>query len=121
MGAGAVVGGICSFVATDAGSLPVLVGAQFLAGGAWGCVLMSAVAAALAIGHTEREGGITGGLFALLALATFARMGLVAAQLNKEPGIAALLPWAPVALWVVTGALLLVVATGNRRVAPPTR
>jgi hypothetical protein len=53
--------------------------------------------------------------FALLALATFARMGLVAAQFNKDPGIAALLPWAPVVLWVLAGALLLSVFASTRR------
>ena len=107
-------------VSANAGSLPLLLGAQFLAGGAWGCVLMSAVAAALAIGHTGREGTITGGLCALLAVATFARMGVVAAELNKAPTISALLPWAPVALWIVAGAILLAVVARHRAASVPS-
>ena len=116
MGCGAIAGGVLALGAANVPSLPLLIGAQFLAGAAWGAVLMSAVAAAQAIGHTGREGTITGGLFCLLALATFARMGLVAAELNKSPAVAPLLPWAPVALWFVAGALLLAVVARQRRV-----
>ena len=60
---------------------------------------MSSKSSAIAIGHTGREGAATGGLFSLLALATLARMAIVAAQLNKDPGFAALLPWLPVLAW----------------------
>ena len=116
MGSGAIAGAVLALGAANVPSLPLLIGAQFLAGAAWGCVLMSAVAAAQAIGHTGREGTITGGLFCLLALATFARMGLVAAELNKSPAVMPLLPWAPVALWFVGGALLLAVVARQRRV-----
>ena len=99
MGAGGVAGALAAYFA------------------AWGCVLMSAVAAALVIGHTGREGKVTGTLFSLLALATFARMAVVAAQLNKDPGFAALLGWMPVALWALAGALLLLLVPMQRRAA----
>jgi hypothetical protein len=62
--------------------------------------------AAIAIGHVGREGATTGGLFALLAIATFARMGLVAAQLNQDPAVSALLVWLPGLTWTVAGLLL---------------
>lgn len=115
MGAGGIIGAACSLVAANAGSLVVLVSAQFFAGGAWGCALMSAVAAALAIGHTGREGAMTGGVFAILALATLARIGAVATQLNSHSDIAAILPSAPAAAWFLAGVLLLAVGISRRR------
>ena len=71
---------------------------------------MSALAAAVAVGRTGREGAATGGLFSLLAIATFARMAIVAAQLNKEPGYSAMLAWLPTALWGLAGAVLMLLA-----------
>jgi hypothetical protein len=68
---------------------------------------MSAMTAAIAIGHSGREGATTGGLFALLALATLARMAIVAAQLNKDAGFSALLPWLPGLAWLAAGLLLI--------------
>ena len=115
MGAGGVVGALAAYFASGAGNLNFLIAMQFIAGGAWGCVLMSAVAAALVIGHTGREGKVTGTLFSLLALATFARMAVVAAQLNKDPQFAALLGWMPVAVWALAGALLLLLVPMQRR------
>ena len=41
-----------------AGNLNMLIAAQFFAGAAWGCMLMSAVSAALAIGETGAEGKV---------------------------------------------------------------
>jgi MFS family permease len=107
MATGSLVGAAASAVAALAGSMPMLVAAQFVAGGAWGAVLMSAVAACIALGHTGREGAMTGSLFSLLALATFARMGLVAAQFNKDPQFAAMLAWAPSAAWLLAAVVLL--------------
>jgi hypothetical protein len=79
----------------------------------WGCVLMSATAAALGIGHTGREGTLLGGLFALLAVAAFARMGVVAGGLPDQAGLAGLVTWAPVAAWLVAAGLLAVAARGR--------
>jgi hypothetical protein len=110
MAAAGVIGGIASYAALHADSLAALTIAQFVAGGAWGCVLMSAVSAALALGHTGREGSITGALFSLLALATLARMAIVWGQVNKDPSFAAIQPWLPAAVWIAAGALLLLVA-----------
>ena len=107
MAAGAVTGALASVLAAAAPSLELLLVLQFLAGGAWAAVLMSAMTAAIAIGHVGREGAATGGLFALLAIATFTRMGLVAAQLNQDPAIGALLAWLPGLAWLVAGLLLM--------------
>lgn len=110
MAAGGSIGALAAVLASQAGSLNELIAWQLIAGGAWGCILMSASAAAIAIGHTGREGAATGGLFALLAIATLARMAIVAGQLNQQPGFAQLLVWLPAALWAVAGLVLVVLA-----------
>ena len=113
MGAAGLLGALAVLVAEVAGSLNVLIAAQFLAGAAWGCMLMSAVSAALAIGESGAEGKVTGLVFSALALATFARMAVVAGGLQKLPDYAPLLHWAPVACWSVAGAGLLVIAASR--------
>jgi len=113
MGAAGLFGALAVFAAELSGSLTALIVAQFVAGAAWGCMLMSAVSAALAIGDTGAEGKVIGLMFSALALATFARMAAVAGGLQKLPEYAPLLHWAPVACWAVAGAGLLVIA-GSR-------
>jgi Major Facilitator Superfamily len=113
MGVAGLLGAVAVLVAEIAGGLNTLVVAQFTAGAAWGCMLMSAVSAALAIGHTGAEGKVTGLVFSALALATFARMAAVAGGLQKLPEYAPLLHWAPVACWSVAGAGLLVIAAAR--------
>lgn len=113
MAAGGVVGALAAFAAAHSGSLAGLGTAQFIAGGAWGCVMMSAVTAALALGNTEgksgNEGSVTGALFSLLAVAAFARMMIVWTELNKAPTFAAVQLWLPVVAWSLAGGLLLVI------------
>lgn len=116
---GAIVAAAASFAARFAGDLTTLNALQFIAGGGWGCVLMSVVSAAIAVGHTGREGKLTGGLFSLLALAAFARIALIAAELNKDPQYAALLAWMPVAAWGAGGLILLYLAATYRKVLEP--
>jgi hypothetical protein len=113
MGVAGLLGSVAVLVAQVAGSLNTEIVAQFIAGAAWGCMLMSAVSAALAIGHTGAEGKVTGLVFSALALATFARMAAVAGGLQKLPEYAPLLHWAPVACWSVAGAGLLVIAAAR--------
>jgi len=115
MGAAGLLGALAVIGAEIAGNLHFLIAAQFLAGAAWGCMLMSAVSAALAIGETGAEGKVTGLVFSALALATFARMAAVAGGLQKLPEYAPLLHWAPVACWAVAGAGLLALAAGRMR------
>ncbi len=110
MGAAGLLGALAVIGAEFAGNLNILIAAQFIAGAAWGCMLMSAVAAALAIGDTGAEGKVVGLVFSALALATFARMAAVAGGLQKLPEYAPLLQWAPVACWAVAGTGLLVIA-----------
>jgi hypothetical protein len=113
MGAAGLFGAVAVLVTELAGGLNTLIAAQFIAGAAWGCMLMSAISAALAIGETGAEGKVTGLVFSALALATFARMAAVAGGLQKLPEYAPLLHWAPVACWSVAGAGLLVIAAAR--------
>ncbi|NEU96515.1 MFS transporter [Bradyrhizobium uaiense] len=113
MGAAGLLGAFAIVAAEISGSLNGLIVAQFMAGAAWGCMLMSAVSAALAIGETGAEGKVTGLVFSALALATFARMAAVAGGLQKLPDYAPLVHWAPVACWSVAGAGLLVIAASR--------
>ena len=115
MGVAGLLGALAVLGAEIAGNLHFLIAAQFLAGAAWGCMLMSAVSAALAIGETGAEGKVTGLVFSALALATFARMAAVAGGLQKLPEYAPLLHWAPVACWSVAGAGLLALAAAKLR------
>jgi hypothetical protein len=113
MGAAGLLGAIAVVGAEIAGNLHTLIVAQFVAGAAWGCMLMSAVSAALAIGQTGAEGKVVGLVFSALALATFARLAAVAGGLQRLPEYAPLLHWAPVACWSVAGAGLLVLAASH--------
>jgi hypothetical protein len=113
MGAAGLLGAVAVLAAQIAGGLNTEIAAQFIAGAAWGCMLMSAVSTALAIGHTGAEGKVTGLVFSALALATFARMAAVAGGLQKLSDYAPLLHWAPVACWSVAGAGLLVISAAR--------
>jgi hypothetical protein len=113
MGAAGLLGALAVVGAELAGGLNVLIVTQFIAGAAWGCMLMSAISAALAIGDSGAEGKVVGLVFSALALATFARMAAVAGGLQKLPEYAPLLQWAPVACWSVAGAGLLVIAASR--------
>ncbi|MDB5618999.1 MFS transporter [Tardiphaga sp.] len=113
MGIAGLFGAAAMIGAEMAGSLNMLIVTQFIAGAAWGCMLMSAVAAALAIGETGAEGKVVGLVFSALALATFARMAAVAGGLQRLPEYAPMLRWAPVACWSVAGAGLLVLAASR--------
>jgi MFS family permease len=113
MGVAGLLGAVAVIGAETAGNLNTLIAAQFIAGAAWGCMLMSAVSAALAIGEGGAEGKVIGLVFSALALATFARLAAVAGGLQKLPEYAPLLHWAPVACWSVAGAGLLVLAASH--------
>jgi hypothetical protein len=51
----------------------------------------------------------------LLALAAFARIAVVAAELNKDPVYTGLLIWAPVAVWTFAGVLILLMLPKYRK------
>jgi hypothetical protein len=119
MAVGSAVGGLAAVATFMADSLPVLVGAQFFAGAGWGCVMMSALAAALAMGRTGREGFVTGALWSLLAVAAFTRIALVIAQVPQQSAWKPLLAWAPGTLWLTAGLLLVAAALSSKSPARP--
>ena len=118
MAVGAAAGGLAAAAVANAGSLPALVAAQFLAGAAWGCVMLSALSAALAMGRTGREGFVSGALWSLLALATFTRIALVIGQVPQQAPWKPLLAWAPGAMWLTAGLLLVAAAASSRNPVP---
>jgi MFS family permease len=117
MGAAGLVGAVAIVVAELSGSLGLIVAAQAVAGAAWGCILVSALAAAAALGANGHEGKTTGLLFSALALATFTRMVTNAVGALGNPALAPLMRWAPVLCWAIAGALLLALAlAGPQRI-----
>ena len=84
----ALVGAAGALASVLAPELDVLLAAQFVAGGAWGCILMASFSAALEFGRTGREGLVLGLLFAALAAATLARIAAVIAELPRHPALA---------------------------------
>jgi MFS transporter len=115
MGAAALLGALAILGAAVAQGLGLVIAAQFAAGAAWGCILMSAFTVAFALGDNGAEGRMSGLLFSALALATFARMAAVATGLQADPGFAPLLQWLPIVCWTLAGAVLLTVAFGQIR------
>ena len=97
----------------------MLVAAQFFAGAGWGCVMMSALAAALAMGRTGREGFVTGALWSLLAVAAFTRIALVIAQVPQDAAWKPVLAWVPGTLWLTAGLLLVAAALTSKSPSRP--
>jgi MFS family permease len=114
---GASIAAVATLVASITADLNALIAVQFIAGGGWGCVIMSAVSAALAMGHTGNEGKLTGAVFSMLALAAFARIAIVALELNKDPAYGAMLTWLPVLGFALAALLLLILPGYRARVA----
>ena len=106
MGAAGLLGAIAIVLMESAPALGLTIASQTMVGAAWGCILMSAFAAAAALGATGHEGKTTGLLFSALALATFARMAAGASGALGDPSLAPLLRWAPIVCWAIAGALL---------------
>lgn len=106
MAAGAMAGAVASAAIALGVDLTALAALQIVAGAAWGALLMSAFAAALAAGHTGAEGKVTGAMFSLFALAALMRIGIIAMHLNASPDAGALLSWAPAVLWTAAALLL---------------
>ncbi|HKU71471.1 MAG TPA: MFS transporter [Burkholderiales bacterium] len=108
--AAALVGAAAVLVSTLAGSLELLLAAQLVTGGAWGCMLMACFSAALEFGHTGREGFALGILFAAIAAATLARIVAAVAELVRLPGLGDALGWAPFVFWVAAALIFAALA-----------
>lgn len=103
---GAAVGAAAALFASLATSLGMLVAAQLAAGAAWSAVMFGAFGAALALGHTGREGYASGGMFSMFALAAVARIAVVALALNQDAGFRAMLAYVPAAMWAAAAVML---------------
>lgn len=106
MAVSALLGAAGAFAAANADSLDFLIAAQVVAGGAWGSMLMAVFCSAADLGRIGREGLALGMMFAMLALATVSRIGLVLAGVNRNPDYASALKLIPVIFWVV-GAIVI--------------
>lgn len=115
MGGAGLLGAVAILVAGIAGNLGVLIVAQLAAGAAWGCILMAATAAALAIGEGGAQGRVVGLMWSALAIATFARIAAVAGGLGADPAFADLFRWLPILCWTLAGAALLYLAAARVR------
>jgi hypothetical protein len=115
MALAAACGALATLAAALAPSLPMLLAAQFLAGGCWGVALVAAYTAAVALGRTGREGRFLGTLFAVLAAAVALRIAAVTTGAEREPSFSALLPWLPEAAWLAAALLLLAATRASRQ------
>lgn len=107
MGVSGLAGALAIGAAELATALNFLVIAQFAAGAAWGCILMSAFTAAFATGKGGNEGKMVGLLFSALAFATFLRMALIWTGWHRSAEWAVALSWIPILCWAVAGAALI--------------
>jgi MFS family permease len=110
MGGAALVGALAILATHLAQGLEQMVIAQFVAGAAWGAILMSAFTVAFAIGENGGEGRMSGLLFSALAIATLARMATIATGFNADASLKAFLQGLPIACFAVAGAALLYLA-----------
>ena len=115
MGVFGLLGAAAIGAAEMATALNFLVVAQFAAGAAWGCILMSAFTAAFATGEGGHEGRMVGLLFSALAFATLLRMGLIWTGWHRSAEWATALGWIPILCWAVAGAALVGLAVNWAR------
>ncbi|MCX7307988.1 MAG: MFS transporter [Afipia sp.] len=113
MGAAGLLGAIAVLGAEYATGLSTMLAMQFMAGAAWGCILMSAVAAAVAVSGEGSEGCLLGLMFSALALATFTRIAAVMGGLTRDSAYQALLQWTPIVCWSLAGTALLFIAVAR--------
>lgn len=110
MGCAGLLGAVAILAVENAANLNSMLAMQFIAGAAWGCILVSAITAATALGGQGSEGKILGLVFSATALATFTRIAAVAGGITRDSAYAALLHWTPVVCWGLAGATLVFVA-----------
>ena len=115
MGCAGLLGAAAVLGAEYATGLGTMMTMQFMAGAAWGFILMSAVAAAIAVSGEGSEGQLLGLMFSALALATFTRIAAVMGGLTRNSAYGALLQWTPIICWSLAGVALLFIAVARLR------
>ena len=121
MALGAASGALALLGAGLAPGLGTLLVAEFLAGGCWGAATVAAYSAAVVLGRTGREGRFLGTLFAVLALAVAARIGLVGSGLAQGHVFSALQAWLPQTLWLCAALVLIIPGSRNELKQQETR
>lgn len=107
MAGAAACGALALLWAVASSGLSSLVAAQLAAGGCWGAASVAAYTAASAgFGRAGTQGRFLGTLFALLALAAFARIAAYASDLVADTAVKTLLPWVPQAAWLAAAFIL---------------
>jgi hypothetical protein len=106
MALAAAAGALAILCAAFASGLAALVVAQLAAGAFWGAASVAAYTGAIGFGRTGKEGRYLGLLFAMLALAAFARIAAYASDLVMDAQMKAWLPWIPQAAWLAAALLL---------------
>jgi hypothetical protein len=106
MALAAAAGALAILCAAFASGLAALVVAQLAAGAFWGAASVAAYTGAIGFGRTGKEGRYLGLLFAMLALAAFARIAAYASDLVMDAQVKAWLPWIPQAAWLAAALLL---------------
>ena len=91
--------------AAFAPTLGLLLAAQLATGAGWALLLCAAFSGALVMGHTGREGLMSGVLQATLALAALARIGIVTTA-APSPTAAVDMAWWPAVAFALCAALL---------------
>ena len=97
LGAGAL------WLAVYSTNLNTLIGAQLLAGGTWGVLLMGGIAAAVSIGGKTKSGLLLGSWFSMLALGALIRVLMVMNELPKQTAFATWLEILPALCWILAG------------------
>lgn len=107
-GAGGILAGLGALLPGVVDGLYPLLLAQFLGGMGWGWVLAAGFGVCAELGRSgavRGEAAAFGFMFAMLALATFGRIGLQLAEAATLPQWPQLLLWLPPALWLLAAAL----------------
>jgi hypothetical protein len=106
MALAAAAGALAILCAAFASGLAALVVAQLAAGAFWGAASVAAYTGAIGFGRTGKEGRYLGLLFAVLALAAFARIAAYASDLVMDAQVKAWLPWIPQMAWLAAALVL---------------
>ena len=107
IGCAALLGAAAILGMRYATNLDTMLVMQFVAGAAWGAILTSAMAMAIALGNRHSEGIFIGLIFSAVAIATGARLAAQAIGIQNDPTFAAFLHWVPILCWSLSGVGLL--------------
>jgi len=106
LGVGCLAGAAGILLAQLPGAETAVIG-YLLAGFGWGAALPAGFSLIAEAGRPNRVATLNGLLFSALALSALARIGINVAGVPQDPSWSAVLPGAPVLLWSLSGAMIL--------------